>query len=84
RDASTGLSDFLEDQGVTDLDVCGLATDYCVKFSALDALEMMPGIHVRFIEDASRGITPEGVAAAIEEMLAHGIAIIDSTKALAG
>ncbi|MGO8550198.1 nicotinamidase/pyrazinamidase, partial [Rhizobium ruizarguesonis] len=46
--------------------------------------EMMPGIHVRFIVDASRGITPEGVAAAIEEMLAHGIAIIDSTKALAG
>ncbi|MGO6671280.1 bifunctional nicotinamidase/pyrazinamidase [Rhizobium leguminosarum] len=82
RDASTGLSDFLEDQGVTDLDVCGLATDYCVKFSALDALEMMPDVRVRFIEDASRGITPEGVAAAIEEMRAHGIAIIDSAKVL--
>ncbi|APO68197.1 nicotinamidase [Rhizobium gallicum] len=84
QDASTGLSDFLEDQGVTELDVCGLATDYCVKFSALDALEMMPGIKVRFIEDASRGITPEGVAAAIDEMHARGIEIIDSQKALAG
>ncbi|AJD41795.1 bifunctional nicotinamidase/pyrazinamidase [Rhizobium sp. SEMIA 4085] len=84
RDASTGLSDFLEDQGVTELDVCGLATDYCVKFSALDALEMMPGIKVRFIEDASRGITPEGVAAAIDEMHARGIEIIDSQKALTG
>ncbi|MFA1625139.1 bifunctional nicotinamidase/pyrazinamidase [Rhizobium mongolense] len=83
QDASTGLSDFLEDQGVTELDVCGLATDYCVKFSALDALEMMPGIKVRFIEDASRGITPEGVAAAIDEMHARGIEIIDSQKALA-
>ena len=43
---------------------------------------MMPGVRVRFIEDASRGITPEGVAAAIEEMRAHGIAIIDSAKVL--
>ncbi len=84
QDASTGLSDFLEDQGVTELDVCGLATDYCVKFSALDALEMMPGIKVRFIEDASRGITPEGVAAAIDEMHARGIEIITSQKALTG
>jgi nicotinamidase/pyrazinamidase len=84
QDASTGLSDFLEDQGVTELDVCGLATDYCVKFSALDALEMMPGVKVRFIEDASRGITPEGVAAAIDEMHARGIEIIDSQKALTG
>lgn len=82
QDASTGLSDFLEDQGVTELDVCGLATDYCVKFSALDALEMMPGIRVRFIKDASRGITPEGVAAAIDQMHARGIEIIDSQKAL--
>ncbi|APO75364.1 nicotinamidase [Rhizobium etli 8C-3] len=84
QDASTGLSDFLLDQGVTELDVCGLATDYCVKFSALDALEMMPGIKVRFVEDASRGITPEGVAAAIKDMRARGIEIIDSQKALAG
>jgi nicotinamidase/pyrazinamidase len=47
--------------GGDELDVCGLATDYCVKFSALDALEMLPGVKVRFIEDASRGITPAGV-----------------------
>jgi nicotinamidase/pyrazinamidase len=84
RDAETGLADFLEGQEVTELDVCGLATDYCVKFSALDALEMMPGIRTRFIEDASRGITPEGVAAAIEEMRLHGIDIITSKQALAG
>jgi nicotinamidase/pyrazinamidase len=83
RDAETGLADFLEGQEVTELDVCGLATDYCVKFSALDALEMMPGITVRFIEDASRGITPEGVAAAIAEMRDHGIDIVTSRQALA-
>jgi nicotinamidase/pyrazinamidase len=84
HDASTGLSDFLEDQGVTDLDVCGLATDYCVKFSAIDALDMIPGVRVRFIEDASRGITPEGVATAIAEMKFRGIAIIDSRAVLEG
>jgi nicotinamidase/pyrazinamidase len=83
RDATTGLSDFLREKGVTDLDLCGLATDYCVTFSALDALQMLPNIHVRFIEDASRGITPEGVGAAIAEMRANGIAIITSTEALA-
>jgi nicotinamidase/pyrazinamidase len=83
QDATTGLADFLEDQGVTDLDVCGLATDYCVKFSALDALDMIPGIKVRFIEDASRGITPEGVSAAIAEMREHGVGIVSSRQALA-
>jgi nicotinamidase/pyrazinamidase len=82
RDASTGLSDFLEDQGVTELDVCGLATDYCVKFSAIDALDMIPGVKVRFIADASRGITSQGVEAAIEEMRARGIEIIDSEQVI--
>ncbi|OCJ05164.1 nicotinamidase [Rhizobium sp. AC44/96] len=84
QDATTGLADYLAQQGVTDLDVCGLATDYCVKFSALDAVEMLPGVTVRFIEDASRGITPEGITAAIEEMRSRGIAIVTSDQAIAG
>jgi nicotinamidase/pyrazinamidase len=79
----TGLADFLIDQGVTELDVCGLATDYCVKFSALDALDLIPGVTVRFVEDASRGISPDGVAAAIEEMRGRGIAIVKSADILA-
>ncbi|MBO9124728.1 MULTISPECIES: bifunctional nicotinamidase/pyrazinamidase [unclassified Rhizobium] len=80
QDAITGLADYLKEQGVTELDLCGLATDYCVKFSALDALEMLPGVKVRFIEDASRGITPEGVAAAIREMRESGIDIVTSEQ----
>ncbi|MBB3409566.1 nicotinamidase/pyrazinamidase [Rhizobium sp. BK316] len=80
--ALTGLADFLIDQGVTELDVCGLATDYCVKFSALDALELIPAVKVRFVEDASRGITPDGVAAAIDEMRAKGIDIVKSADIL--
>jgi nicotinamidase/pyrazinamidase len=81
--ALTGLAGYLKAQQVTELDVCGLATDYCVKFSALDALDMLPDVKVCFIEDASRGIDPDGVKAAIEEMRARGIGIISSSEVLA-
>ncbi|MCM2472032.1 bifunctional nicotinamidase/pyrazinamidase [Rhizobium sp. CG5] len=81
--ALTGLADYVRSKGVTELDLCGLATDYCVKFSALDAVDMLPGVTVRFIEDASRGIDPAGVAAAIEEMQARGIEIVTSEALLA-
>ena len=81
--ALTGLAAYLRDKGVTDLDLCGLATDYCVKFSAIDAVEMLPDVTVRFIEDASRGIDPAGVAAAIDDMRARGVAVISSKDALA-
>lgn len=76
--AVTGLDEYLRSKGVTAIDVCGLATDYCVKFTALDAKEMLPNVAVRFIEDASRGITPEGVEAAKAEMLAAGIVTVNS------
>ncbi|MFA7415065.1 MAG: bifunctional nicotinamidase/pyrazinamidase [Rhizobium sp.] len=82
RAALTGLADHLAEEGVTELDLCGLATDYCVKFSALDAVEMLPGVKVRFIEDASRGIDPNGVTAAIAEMKAKGVAIVRSADIL--
>lgn len=81
--ALTGLADYLKSKDVTELDLCGLATDYCVKFSAVDAVEMLPGVTVRFIEDASRGIDPAGVTAAIEEMKARGVEIVTSKTLLA-
>lgn len=81
--AVTGLAGYLRAQLLTELDICGLATDYCVKFSALDAREMLPDVKVRFIEDASRGIDPHGVKAAIEEMRAAGVSICKSADILA-
>jgi len=81
--ALTGLAGYLRAQQVTELDVCGLATDYCVKFSALDAVDMLPGVKVRFVEDASRGIDPEGIKAAIAEMRAKGVEIVKSADILA-
>jgi nicotinamidase/pyrazinamidase len=80
--AITGLAGYLRAQQIKELDICGLATDYCVKFSALDALEMLPGVQICFIEDASRGIDPKGVKAAIEEMREKGIGIVKSRQIL--
>ncbi|MGV1802442.1 bifunctional nicotinamidase/pyrazinamidase [Agrobacterium vitis] len=80
--ALTGLSTWLIDKGVTELDVMGLATDYCVKFSVLDALDMLPGVTVRLIIDGSRGIDPQTVEAAIADMQAHGARLITSADVL--
>lgn len=82
RAALTGLTDYLKARDVSEIDICGLATDYCVKFSALDAVEMLPGVKVRFVEDASRGIDPEGVKTAIAEMREKGIEIVRSADIL--
>lgn len=73
---TTGLDAELKRHGIEQLDVCGLATDYCVKFSALDAFAMLPGVEVRVIENASRGITPEGVKSAFEELRQAGVAVV--------
>jgi nicotinamidase/pyrazinamidase len=77
---STGLGEYLKEQGVTELYVLGLATDYCVKFTVLDALEL--GFKVHLIEDACRGVNlqPGDVAAAIVEMAEKGATILQSTE----
>lgn len=51
---STGLAEFLREAGVTDLYVCGLATDYCVKFTVLDALK--EGFVVTVVAELTRGV----------------------------
>jgi nicotinamidase/pyrazinamidase len=55
--ALTGLAEYLKKQGIDELHICGLATDFCVSFSALDAAKLLPGVKIVFIEDASRGIS---------------------------
>jgi len=54
RRAATGLADWLRARGVTEISVCGLATDYCVKFTVLDALR--EGFRVSLIAAACRGV----------------------------
>lgn len=65
----------LQARGVRHLFVGGLATDYCVKHSALDARRA--GLHVTLLRDAIAGITEEGCARAIEEMRQAGVDIVD-------
>jgi len=76
RRNSTGLGEYLKDRGVTEVAVCGLATDYCVKLTALDAVDL--GFKTSFIEAASRGVelSPGDIAKAIEEMKTAGVTII--------
>lgn len=83
RHALTGLADWLRSKGVTSLDIGGLATDYCVKFSVLDALELLPGVRIRFVSDLSRGITPEGVDAAIAALKSAGVPVVSSDEVIA-
>ncbi len=79
---STGLGDWLKANGVTEVFVCGLATDYCVKFTALDAAQL--GFKTHFIEDASRGVNlqPDDVQNAIAEMNRAGILTVQSSDIL--
>ena len=72
---ATGLGDALRSRGVREVSVCGLATDYCVKFTALDALR--DGFAVTLIERACRGVNlkPGDVARAVEAMRAAGVTI---------
>jgi nicotinamidase/pyrazinamidase len=81
-DALTGLDAYLRDKGVTELDVCGLATDYCVRYTAEDAVQFLPGVKVRFIEDASRGITAAGIAEALASMAEKGVDVVNSAAIL--
>ncbi len=71
----TGLADYLRGRGVSAVSVCGLATDYCVRFTALDAVA--EGFGVTLIEAASRGVDlrPGDVAAAVEQMRQGGVRI---------
>jgi nicotinamidase/pyrazinamidase len=80
RRKSTGLGEWLREQGVTDVYVCGLATDYCVKHTALDAVQM--DFKTYFIEDASRGVNlqPDDVKKAIAEMNHAGVQTVQSTE----
>ncbi|MCH8998253.1 MAG: bifunctional nicotinamidase/pyrazinamidase [Proteobacteria bacterium] len=77
RTTATGLAGYLRERGVTRVFICGLATDYCVHFSALDAAR--EGFEAVVIEDACRGIDLEGsLAAANQAMAEAGVAFIAS------
>lgn len=77
---STGLGDYLRDRGVDAIYVMGLATDYCVKFTALDGVAL--GFTTYLIEDGCRGVEarPGDVDRAVAEMRAAGVQVINSRE----
>jgi nicotinamidase/pyrazinamidase len=75
----TGLARYLEKRDVKDIYLMGLALDYCVKYSALDARDLSLNTHV--IIDACRGIelVPGDIYRALEEMKRAGAVLLESS-----
>jgi nicotinamidase/pyrazinamidase len=77
RSTPTGLTGYLRERGIARLFLVGLATDYCVAYSALDAVAA--GFDAVVIEDACRAIDLGGsLAAAMAQMRAAGVAFATS------
>ena len=78
RRTSTGLAAYLKARGISKLYLCGLATDYCVAWSALDA--RAAGFEATVIEDACRAIDLNGsLEKAWADMAAAGVGRVQST-----
>lgn len=77
---STGLGEWLRAQGVTEVLVCGLATDYCVRATAIDAAQL--GFRTVLIEDACRGVglSRDDIPAALDEMRRAGVRITTTAE----
>ena len=69
----TPLASWLRAQGIERLDVCGIATDYCVRATVLDAVEN--GFDVRVLSDLVAGVAPETSERALAEMRDAGVEI---------
>ena len=67
------LSDWLRGRGVRNLHIAGIATDYCVRASALDAVR--EGFSVTVLADLTAGISPESTDAALTEMREGGVTV---------
>jgi nicotinamidase/pyrazinamidase len=80
RRHATGLSAWLRAQGVTDVLVCGLALDYCVKFTALDAHDA--GFATTVVVDATRAVelAQGDGAAALAALRAAGVRVLRSSE----
>lgn len=76
--SQTGLNSFLIANRVTAVFICGLATDYCVKYSAMDSIKL--GFETYLIKDASRAVNirPDDEGKAIDDMVKVGVRVVTS------
>jgi nicotinamidase/pyrazinamidase len=79
---ATGMGDWLKARGVTEIWVCGLTTDYCVRFTALDGVRL--GFRTCVVLDACRGVDlkPGDVDQAVADMTVAGVSILESADVL--
>lgn len=78
-DAGETVGEVLNGAGVLSADVVGIATDYCVRASALDAIAH--GVRVRVLTDLIAGVAPESSEAALAELAHAGAEILESGAA---
>ncbi|WP_373493664.1 bifunctional nicotinamidase/pyrazinamidase [Aquiflexum sp.] len=78
KQGDTGLSEYLKNQGVEEVYICGLATDFCVKFTVLNAIS--EGFQTYLVVDATKAVNLQSgdYLKAVEEMKAAGAIIIVS------
>jgi len=72
-ETGTPLADWLRARGVDEVDVIGIATDYCVHATAADAARA--GFGTRVLLDLTAGVAPDSTAKAVEDLRALGVAL---------
>lgn len=83
RDAAgTPLADWLHERGIDDLDIAGIATDHCVRATALDAAAN--GFWTRVLLDLTAGVAPETTERALGQLRSAGIRLIGSPVLASG
>ncbi|MGM0442480.1 MAG: bifunctional nicotinamidase/pyrazinamidase [Elusimicrobiota bacterium] len=80
KKTATGLHYYLDGLNIEEIYVCGLATDFCVYYTALDGV--IQKYKVNLISDATKGIDqPEGsVKKAVDDLKSKGVKVIESTE----
>ncbi|WP_330252163.1 nicotinamidase [Nocardia sp. NBC_00565] len=72
----TALADWLRTKGIDTVDVCGIATDHCVRATALDA--RTAGFDTRVLLGLSAGVSPANIERALDELQAAGVEIAEN------
>ncbi|QFG69012.1 isochorismatase family protein [Ornithinimicrobium pratense] len=68
-----GLAEWLSERGIASVEVAGIATDYCVRATALDAVGQ--GLRTTVLVDLIAGVAPESTERALEELRAAGVGV---------
>jgi len=79
---ATGLRGFLAERGIHDVYLCGLARDYCVSWTALDAADL--GFAATLLWDLTRPVSAADDAGTERRLREHGVAIVDSSMLRGG